>query len=63
MDWGGGKGGGAWRHAFNAAVPVPLYQIPVSCSDYNRVPWAFFHFLREKPLGTRLALIGQMSSC
>ena len=23
VDWGGGKGGGAWRHAFNAAVPVP----------------------------------------
>ena len=23
VDWGGGKGGGAWRHAFNATVPVP----------------------------------------
>ena len=21
VDWGSGKGGGAWRHAFDAAVP------------------------------------------
>ena len=21
VSWGGGKGGGAWRHAFDAAVP------------------------------------------
>ena len=62
VDWGGGKGGGAWRHAFNATVPVPWCQILVSCSDCNWVPGLFPIFLREKALGTRLALIGQMSS-
>jgi len=32
---GGRKGGWAWRHAFDAAVP--WYQILVSCSDWSNV--------------------------
>ena len=35
VAWGGGKGGGAWRHSFNVAVP--WYQILVSCSDWSSV--------------------------
>ena len=35
VAWGGGKGGGAWGHAFNA--DIPLYQILVSCSDWSNV--------------------------
>ena len=33
VAWWGGKGGGAWRNAFDAAVP--WYQILVSCSDWS----------------------------
>ena len=35
VAWGWGKGGGARRHALDAAVP--WYQILVSCSDWSNV--------------------------
>ena len=66
VSWGGGKGGGAWRHAFDAAVP--WYQILVSCSDWSNVfmltDWgdvdsiALFQYhaptIREKIFKTRI---------
>ena len=35
VTWVWGKGGGAWRHALDAALP--WYQILVSCSDWSNV--------------------------
>ena len=35
VSWGGGMGGGAWSHAFDAAVQ--WYQILVSSSDWSNV--------------------------
>ena len=48
VAWGGGKGGGAWRHGFDSAVP--WYQILVSCSDWaNWLLPTFTQFWAEKP--------------
>ena len=48
VAWGGGKGGGAWRHAFGSAVP--WYQILVSCSDWvNWLLQTFTQFWLDKP--------------
>ena len=54
--WGGGNGGRAWRHAFDAAIP--WYQILLSCSDWSNV-----FMLTDLQCGWQYCALSMSRSC
>ena len=56
MVWGGGNGGGAWRDAFDAAIP--WCQILLSCSDWSNV-----FMLTDSQCGWQYCTLSMSRSC